>query len=574
MSTTMVETVWRLPEIDQEAFFSFCEQHQLSGVLAELMYAKQFPGTKELISYLSPAAVPLSDPFLLTDMDKAVERIGRAKEKQEHIRVIGDYDVDGISATALLVRGLRYFGVEEVSFALPNRLEDGYGLNTHILSQAKSDGVTLVITVDNGITSVDEAAFASANGMDLIITDHHTLGDTLPEACAVINPKREVESSPFYSICGTTVAFELCTALNKRHDNLSLVALATIADVMPLTGENRLLTERGIEELRRGIQPGLQALMAQSKLTTRDVKAEDMAFQVGPRINASGRLGSGGSALQLLLTDDPEEAKYLAQELNTINEQRKDVERVISEEAHEMLTEHDLEDKRTIVLSSRQWHPGVIGIVASKLQHRYHKPVMIIGVNEDGLGRGSGRSNDGFSLIEALQSCSELFVKYGGHRNAAGITIEEDQIPALWEAMEEAAIAQEASKMPVRELTVDAVLAFSSIDNALLSEVDRLEPIGHGNPPPVFATFSAKLVQGATRILNGGHLQCSLEHDRRTFRAIGFNMAERLDLDNLPNKVDVAYIPKYNHWQGNTTIQLHLIDIKDSKRNSFMEDSA
>ena len=571
MSSTMLETAWRLPVVDREKFFTFSHTHQLQGILAELMYARNFSSAQAVTHFLRPQSVHLSDPFLLTDMELAVARIAQAKEAQEHVRIIGDYDVDGIAATAVLARGLRRYGLENVSYALPNRLEDGYGLNTNILEQAKKDDVSLVITVDNGIVAHEEAAYAATQGMDLIITDHHTLGETLPKACAVINPKREAETSPFHAICGTAVAFELCTALNKSHDDLALVALATIADVMPLQGENRLLTERGIEDMRRGLQPGVQALIQQAKLNFRDVKAEDMAFQVAPRINASGRLGSGSGALQLLMTDDRDEAKYLARELNDINENRKEVERVITEEAYAQLADHALDGKRSIVLSSRTWHPGVIGIVASKLQHRYHKPTMIIAVDEEGVGRGSGRSNDAFSLIDALQQCSPLFSKFGGHRNAAGVTIDEANIPALWDALEEEAVRQSTSANPVRELSIDAILPFSSIDAELLSEVDRLEPIGHGNPAPIFATFGAKLLPNSTRMLNGGHLQCSLEHDKRTFRAIGFNMAERLDFERLPARVDVAYIPKYNHWQGNTTIQLHLIDIKDSKKNSFLE---
>jgi single-stranded-DNA-specific exonuclease len=420
----------------------------------------------------------------------------------------------------------------------------------------------------------ESAQFAAENNLDLIITDHHSLGNSLPKAHAVLNPKRQPDDAPLANICGAAVAFQLCTALNQSSNDLALVAIATIADVMPLQGENRLLTHRGLQEIQNGMQPGIQALLRKTKIQSRQVRAEDIAFQIAPRINASGRLGSGGSALELLLTDDPEEADYLASELNTINENRKALERDITRSALEQLERCQSDSKRTIVLADNTWHPGVIGIVASKLQHQFQKPVTMIAIDENGIGRGSARSNNDFSLIEAFQNCSRLFTKFGGHRNAAGMTIEEANIPDFQEALEEEARKQSTPEHPTKSVTINAVLAFSTINAELLSDIDQLEPLGHANPSPVFATFGVKPAQGSLRTLKGGHLQCSFEHDNQTFRAIGFNMAEKIDLNNLPRKVDIAYVPKFNHWQGNTTIQLQLIDIKDSKDHHIKHNKA
>lgn len=573
MSDTPITTQWHLPETPPEKLHEFFNQNDLSGVLGELLYTRNPGSSDALVDFLNPIQTPLSDPFLLTDMQAAVDRIKSALEKQEHIRIIGDYDVDGISATALLYRGLRRFGIEEISYALPDRLGDGYGLNLRLIDEAIKDGVKLIITVDNGIMAHDEAEHARKNALDLIITDHHSLGESIPVAEAVINPKRDPEDSPFANSCGTAVAFELCSALNGANDDLALVAIATIADVMPLTGENRQLTARGLEEIQRRQQPGIQALLRVARLQPNTTRAQDIAFQVAPRINASGRLGNGGSALQLLLTDDSDEANYLADELNRINEERKQVEQLITEQAFEQLVNNGLAEKRTIILASREWHPGVIGIVASKLQHRHHKPVVLIAVDEDGVGRGSGRSNDHFSLIDAFTHCSDHFVKYGGHRNAAGMTINESEIESLREAFELFAEAQDAPISPVRTIHIDALLPFTEIGPDLLSDLDRLEPLGHANHPPLFATFGAQLLPGSLRALNGGHLQCSIQQDNRTFKAIGFNMADRIDMDTPPKKVDISFVPKYNEWKGNTTIQLHLTDIKDSKNNPISTDS-
>lgn len=572
MSPTPVQTQWHLGEIDYPLFQEFCRTNETKGVLAELLYARQLNAPDETRSFLNPMATPLADPFGLTDMERAVQRIALARDKGQHIRIIGDYDVDGISATAIMVRGLKRYGVESVSFTMPDRLEDGYGLNNSLLEQALKDAVELVITVDNGIMAHESSQFAKENNLDLIITDHHSLGESLPEAHAILNPKRDHADAPLANICGAAVAFQLCTALNQTTEDLALVGVATIADVMPLLAENRVLTYRGLQELQNGQQPGIQALLRKAKIHPRQVRAEDIAFQIAPRINASGRLGSGSSALKLLLTDDPEEAYYLASELNTINENRKAVERDITQSALEQLENYNPDSKHTIVLSSESWHPGVIGIVASKLQHQFQKPVTMIAIDENGIGRSSARSNNNFSLIEAFQNCSSLFTKFGGHRNAAGMTIEKSNIPEFQKALEEEAQKQSTSTQPTKIVTINAVLAFSTIDAELLTDIDRLEPLGHANPAPVFATFGVKPASGTLRALKGGHLQCTFEHDNQTFRAIGFNMADNIDLNNIPKKVDIAYVPKYNHWQGNTTIQLQLVDIKDSKNNPVIHD--
>ncbi|MCH7908083.1 MAG: single-stranded-DNA-specific exonuclease RecJ, partial [Candidatus Hydrogenedentes bacterium] len=451
---------------------------------------------------------------------------------------------------------------QECSWYVPNRIRDGYGLNVAAIEGAKRDGITLMITVDNGIMAHEAADEAQRLGVDLIITDHHALGPKLPTACAVINPKRDDPSSPFRDACAAAVAFKLAVALTNETRDLSLVALATVADLVPLQGENRTLVARGLSEMASASLPGLEALARSAKLKPEEIRAESIAFQISPRLNAPGRLGDANASVNLLLSSSIEEAESLAKQLETINVQRREVDAAIFEDTEEAVQRQLEEGRRSIVLAKRGWNQGVIGIVASKIHARCALPVVLIAIDDEGLGRGSARSGYGFNLVEALSGCASCLEKFGGHENAAGMTILEGNVDNFSDAFEAEAERWFSGGAPVRTLEIDAPLAFTEIDANLLRTIDRLEPFGQANPSPVFSTHGVRIVPGSYRELRGGHVRCTVTHDQEEFTAIGFGLLERFSELDLDAPFDIAYTPKFNSWRGETTIQLELKDVR------------
>lgn len=553
---------WVLPQEDREGTRQLATGLRVPGVIAQLLRARGVGTVEEAQSFLNAREAPLSDPFELSDMDKAVARIAAARDAGEHVRVFGDYDVDGMSATAILYRGLRRFGLEDVSYRMPDRLTEGYGINAQSVERAASEKVDVLVTVDNGIAAYDAAEAAAQQGIDLIVTDHHHLEMPLPCAHAVINPKRDDPRSPSADACGAAVAFKLCTALTGSPADLDLVALATVADVVPLRNENRTLVELGLQEIAEGSHLGLLALVRKAGLRPKEMRAENIAFQLAPRINASGRLGDANLGVQLLLTDSDEEAGLLASKLDALNVERRRIEEGILEDAREEIEATLDRDRRTIVLARKGWHPGVIGIVAARLQNAYWRPVVLIAIDEKGQGRSSCRSTPDFNIVEALGACRNLLVKHGGHHAAAGMTIESNRIEEFKEAFEAEARDKISDGERCRELIVDALLSLSEIDGDLLRAIDALEPFGSANPAPLFASFGVTIVPGSVRELRGGHLKCRVKHGARSFGAIGFNLAEEFSLYDSPQEVDIAYRPKFNTWRGETTIQLELKGIR------------
>lgn len=557
MTPKTVSDEWIFAETERESVLSLSESLGEPWIVAHLLHARGIDTVERAQRFLRPSYESLSDPFLLTDMDKAVERLSRARAKGEHVRIIGDYDVDGISATALLSRGLARYGITQCTTAIPDRLRDGFGINPRLVQQAHEAGVNLIVTVDNGISGHEAAQTAHDCGIDLIITDHHALEDSLPGAHAVINPRRDSENISLAQICGSAVAFKLAVALTGEVHDIGLAALGTVADVVPLTHENRDIVALGCQELSQGAVPGIVALAKQAKLEPWDIRAETIAFQLSPRINASGRIGNGSDSLELLLAKSETDAGPLASRLDALNVERRAIEQVIVDEAKSELEASFQESQRTIVLAKSGWHPGVIGIVASKLQDLYCRPVVIIAIDEDGVGRASARGPETYNMVEGFRACREHLVRYGGHKAAAGLTIERENISDFRAAFE--AHAQE--HMPCgplsRRINIDALIGFNEIDSGLLKSIERLEPFGRANPEPVFATYKAEIENGSQRVLKGGHLKCTLRHGVSAFPAIGFGMVPNGEL-SLPRKVNVAYTPKFNTWRQETTIQLLL----------------
>lgn len=560
-----VRNEWNIAPQDDPGVQPMSTALGIPPILAQLLIRRGIETIEAANTFLNPSLQQLSDPFLLTGMREAVERITQAREAGEHVLVFGDYDVDGISGTAILVNGLKRFGLEHVSYNMPKRLTEGYGLDSEHVDEAIAQGVSLIITVDNGISAHGAADHARAAGLDLIVTDHHAIEHGLPHALAVINPQREPATYPGRYLCGAGVAFKLATALNGTPNDLDIAALGTVADIVPLLEENRVIVALGLKHIARHQRNGIAKLAAVAGLELQSITSIDIGFQIGPRINAAGRLNNGLAALQLLLTECPDLATEMAKFLNEANTERRSIEKDIYEEAIEELDACFSPSQRGIVLAREGWHPGVIGIVASKIQSRYQRPVVIIAAGEDGVGRGSARANGGFDMVKAFRDCQEHLVKFGGHRSAAGLTIAMDNVARFSASFEEAAREQLGDGDIVSELNVDVIASFSEVDATLLNAVARLEPLGHHNPAPVFCTLGVEALGASARILKDQHLKVSFRQGDTVLQAIGFNMAERFYTEDLTGLVDIAYTPQFNSWRGETTIQLLLKDIRPAR---------
>ena len=556
---------WLFAEADRAQTRVLADALGIPPIVAHLLLLRGVETPDQARRFLRPALAHLSDPLLLTDMQKAVDRITQARAAGEHVRIFGDYDVDGISAMAILINGFKRFGLDTVSYGMPHRLLEGYGLSVDHIDLAASDGVSLIVTVDNGISAHEAARRARELGIALIVTDHHSIEDGLPEAVAVINPKRETAEHPAYPLCGAGVAFKLSTALNGTPNDLDIAALGTVADIVPLLGENRAIVALGLRHIMKHARLGLERLAAAAGITLDEISSEKIGFQLGPRLNAAGRLDEGLTALHLLLCEDNQEASRMARALNEANEERRAIEKEIYDQAVEELDACFSAERRGIVLARRGWHAGVIGIVAARIETRYHRPVVMINIDEDGIGRGSGRGGPGFDLVGAFNACQHWLELYGGHRSAAGLTIREENIEGFRKDFEAEALRQLGSEDIIPELTIHAVASFSQIDGNLLRQLESLEPHGHENPAPVFCSTGVELVPQSVRILKDKHLKLMLRQDQRVFGAIGFQMAERYYLEDMPPLMDIAYTPQFNTFRNETSIQLVLRDIRPSQ---------
>lgn len=536
----------------------------IPGPLAGLLAARGLAEPDAARRFLNPRLDNLTDPTDLPDMAKAADRILRAVRGRERIAVFGDYDCDGITATALLTRCLRELGAEVKPF-LPLRLEEGYGLGVDALTRClEAHQPRLVITVDCGTGSVAAVRAAAENGVDVVVTDHHEPAGDIAPAAAVVNPKLGAGGDPA-NLAGVGVAFKLAWALALRAGAdlrrvfryLDLVATGTVADVVPLTGENRILVHYGLAQINREPLPGLQALVEAAEL--KDAVGEyHLGFAIGPRLNAAGRLGDAQAALELLLGDDPESLLPLARQLDRGNRERQKIETDILEEALQDVAALDLEKHAGLVLARRGWHPGVIGIVASRVVQRFGRPVLMIALNEDGSGRGSGRSIEGFNLVENLAECRDLLVRFGGHAMAAGLELEEKNLAAFREAFNR----RVAEAIPPEQLRpvqrIDAWIDLADADERLFEGLQALRPFGCGNPRPVWAASRVRVL-GQPRILKEKHLKMRLVAGSAQREAIGFNLAGQ----PLPDgPIDIAFTLDMNSWNGRETLQLKLEDFR------------
>lgn len=533
-------------------------------IVAHLLMMRGVVSAKAARDFLNPSLSQLSDPFRLTGMHDAVERIAKARDRSEHVRVFGDYDVDGIAATALLFFGLRRFGIGQVSYGMPQRLVEGYGISEEHVNAAQRDGVSLLITVDNGVRAYDAARRARELGIDLIITDHHALDGPLPDALAVINPKRDALDHPAANLCGAGVAFKLSEALNNTRNDLDIAALATVADIVPLLGENRVIVALGLRHMAKYARTGLERLATVASLNVRELRSRHLGFHLAPRLNAAGRIGDGMAALQLLLAEAAPEAQRLAIQLNRANEERRSIENAIFEEALAELDASFRPEQRAIVLARHGWHSGVIGIVATRIQSRYYRPVVMIAIDGEGMGKGSARGIPGFDTVGAFAACEGHIIQYGGHRAAAGLTLREENLPVFREAFEGEALRQLGAGDISCTLAIDGLVSFGEIDGAFMNTLAHLEPFGHMNPSPIFCSPGVEVVPYSPRVLNGGHLRFSARQGGRVFETIGFGFADTHAPDRLPARLDIAFTPELNIWRGETSIQLILKDLREA----------
>lgn len=531
------------PWSDEKYKAVLAAQQKENALLAGILAARGITDPAEALTLLA-GEEELSDPALLTDMDVACQRIWQAIDNGETIAVFGDYDVDGVTATALLYQHLKGMGAT-VKCMLPSREGDGYGLSKNAIQSMHNKGCSLIVTVDNGISAVEEAEFAASLGMDLIITDHHLPPETLPKAVAVVDPRRKDDHSPFKGLCGAGVAFKLCAALDgcPPEEMLDycgdLAAVGTVADVMPLVGENRTLVKAGLQQLQQTDRPGFGALLEEVGLAGKPITAENISYAIAPRINAAGRMDNAVTALQLVLCEDPDRAGELAHKLNEINAHRQETEQQIFKAAEELLEQQpERLDDRIMLLWGRDWHPGVIGIVASRLVERTGRPVIVVTIDEHGEGKGSGRSVQGFNLHTCIGSCADLLVRYGGHAMAAGLSVREENLPELRRRLNEWA-ARECPVLHTPPLTCDVTIHLDRITVESVRHLDQLAPYGAENPTPVFLLQSA-VVDGVYPVSEGRHSRLRLRQGNACLYAVWFGMpAEQLPYA-LGDVVDVA----------------------------------
>jgi single-stranded-DNA-specific exonuclease len=539
---------WTISNSDPGAVSELAKALGIGLPAARVLFARGFRDPDEARRFFDPTLADLHDPHLLRGMEDAVARLRGAIERQEQVLLYGDYDVDGTSAVVILKKGIDLLG-GKASFHVPHRLRDGYGMRSEVVEAAAVEGVKLIVSVDTGIRANDVVRHASQLGIDVIVTDHHLPEAELPPALAVLNPNRPDCSYPDKNLCGAGVALKLVDALLKENPRreallesfLKLVAIATVADVVPLTGENRVIVKRGLAGLRQVKNPGLRALLDVAGLEEGESpSAGQVAFRIAPRINAAGRMASAQDVIELFLTDDEARARELASQLHELNKDRQQTEAEIARAIFEQCVEQPVTDQdAALVFAGEGWHRGVVGIVASRVVERYHRPVFVLAL-EDGVAQGSGRSIPAFHLLDALESMPDLFRKFGGHRQAAGVTMAAEHVEQFQARFRSYAAERLTAADFVPELQVDAEIDFREITDEAVAEVLRLAPFGFGNPAPVFVARDVEVV-ASPDIRKEKHVFVRLKSQGRMLRAKAWNFAERAAEFAPGVRIDIAF---------------------------------
>lgn len=567
----MILRKWEVRPLDKERAAAFAQTYGVPFFLAMLMNIRGLDDAAHLREFLGEGE-PLSDPFLLKDMDKAAARITRAVDNMEKIAVYGDYDADGVTSTAMLYSYLETRGAD-VIFYIPQREGEGYGMNMGAVEYLKEQGVSLIVTVDNGISSVQEVARANELGIDVVVTDHHRPQEILPDAVAVVDAYRPDDTSPYKHFSGVGIAFKLLMALEDGAGDVEdlleaysdLAAIGTIGDIVPLTGENRTLIRAGLERLSQSDRPGVQALLENAGIAGKALTSTNVAFTLVPRINATGRMGAPERAVRLLISGYEEEAEVLSEEICADNEERRRVEAEIAEAAFADIEAKGYMKDRVVVVDGENWHHGVIGIVASRVTERCGKPCMIISRGETE-AKGSGRSIEGFSLFEAICACGDLLIKFGGHPMAAGITVKPENIEAFRKRINQYA-AEHFPQMPTQTVTLDCKLNPAALSVSMAQSLTQLEPFGNGNPQPVFGLFNMEL-SNVTPVGGGGHLRLTLEKNGAVITAMRFNTKPEELPYHIGDKIDLAVQLEAREFRGQPSLTVIVRDMKFAAFNT------
>lgn len=554
---------WELYEEKEDEVKKLQKEYNLNYLLAKILVNKGITEKEQIRKFLNPTRNDFYDPFLMPDMEKAVERILTAIEKNEKTIIYGDYDVDGITSITVLKSFLKERGLD-VDYYIPNRLKEGYGLNKEAVKKIADDGYKLMITVDCGISCKEEIDYANELGIETIVTDHHEVGTEIPTAVAVVDAKRKDSNYPFRELAGVGVVFKLTQALSNKLNleekeylkNLDIVCVGTISDIVPLIDENRVIAKLGLLLVEQTKNLGLKAILTLAGYKKIDSSA--ISFGVAPRINACGRMGDAYKALELLLSKNLHEIDTLTKQLNAYNAKRQEIEKTIFEEAMEQIKEQELDKNRTIVVAGKDWHHGVIGIVSSKVTEQYFKPSILLSY-EDDFAKGSGRSIPGFDLYNALQKCKNSISRYGGHAMAIGITLDKNKVKEFTEQFEKVAEEEKIENiMPV--IPIDAKIELEQVNREMVKSLEQLEPYGEANKTPIFLIKNLRI--DAIRTLSEGkHLKLALRSNNTIIDAIGFNLGYMADDYIIGDKIDVAGSLEINSYGGMDSLQINLRDI-------------
>lgn len=560
---------WKILQADESMVNDLQKSLKINHALCRMLVQRGFDTYEKAKNYFRPQLDLLYDPFLMKDMEKAVQRILSAFEKKEKILVFGDYDVDGTTSVASMYNFLcKIYDTDFLDFYIPHRYREGYGVSKMGIDFAKENNFSLIISLDCGIKSVDLITYAKSIGIDFIVCDHHLPDEEMPPAVAILNPKQIDCNYPYKELCGCGVGFKLITALAQQlnideehyHCYLDLLAVAIAADIVPITGENRIMAYHGLQKINRNPNAGIKALIFLGGLQKK-LSINNVVFVIAPRVNAAGRMDDAKKAVQLFIEADYDKALVFAEMLHNDNSERKEADSSITMEALEMInTNADLQNKKTTVVFRNHWHKGVVGIVASRLIETYYRPTVVLTESGD-MATGSARSVPGFNLYEAIHACREYLLGYGGHFAAAGLSLLPQNVEAFSNKFEEVVSATIPEDLLIPEIKIDTEISFADLTQSFYSILCQMEPFGPENMRPVFI---AKNVQdtGYSKIVKDQHIRFVVKQDKYSFTGIGFNLAEKFDL--LKKPIDLVFTLDENEWNGNISLQLKVIDLRSS----------
>lgn len=563
---------WKILQPDQSKLTALQQSLNINATLCSVLAERGIDNFEKAKQYFRPQLSQLHDPWLMKDMQKAVDRITTAFEKKEKILVFGDYDVDGTTSVACMYQFLcKIYDPAVLDFYIPHRYREGYGVSKMGIDFAKENGFTLIISLDCGIKSVDLIAYAKTLSIDFIVCDHHLPDEQIPDAVAILNPKQKDCHYPYKELCGCGVGFKLISALSQQfnieqehyHCYLDLVATAIAADIVPMTGENRIMAYYGLQKINSNPNPGMKALIhlgnIQKKLTINNV-----VFVIAPRVNAAGRMDDARKAVQLFIEPDYDKALTFAEMLHSDNSDRKEADSSITEEALAIINaDENLIHKKTTVVFKDHWHKGVVGIVASRLIETYYRPTIVLTQSGD-IAAGSARSVPGFNLYEAIHACREYLLGYGGHFAAAGLSLLPENVKALAEKFEAVVAETIDPQLLIPEITIDAAIEFKDINQSVYNIISQMEPFGPENMRPVFVAKNIEET-GYSKIVKEQHLRFVVKQNNLSFTGIGFNMAGKFELLQMKKPLDIVFTIDENEWNGNTSLQLKVIDLRLSE---------